>query len=75
MMIGKRNLTHVESDDDARGVILGQLNGGAEESVVIKVRRDESRSCRLITHIASLAFLINSDRHTQKAINLSIEEG
>ena len=36
--------THVEGDDDAGGVALRQLDGGAEESVVVRGRRYESRT-------------------------------
>lgn len=36
--------THVEGDDDAGGVVLGQLDGGAEEAVVVVVGGDEARA-------------------------------
>lgn len=38
--------THVEGNDDAGRVSLGQLDGRAEEAVEVVIRGDEPRTCR-----------------------------
>ena len=42
---GQRRRTHVEGDDDAGGVVGGELDGRAEEAVLVHGRRDEPRPC------------------------------
>ena len=37
--------TYVEGDDDAGRVVLGQLDGGAEEAVEVVVRGHEPGTC------------------------------
>lgn len=44
-IIGGEGNTHVEGDDDAGRVVLGQLDGRAEEAVEVVVRRDEPGTC------------------------------
>lgn len=36
---------YVEGDDDTGRVVLGKLDGGAEEAVEVVVRGDEPRTC------------------------------
>ena len=40
----EETVTHVEGDDDAGGVIPGQLYGRAEESMFVEFGRDEART-------------------------------
>lgn len=42
--IGNVSVTHVEGDHDACGVIGRKLDGSAEESMIVVIRRYETRS-------------------------------